>query len=197
MVNELGTDSDSWDIMMHLKGRENDPDKKNLLSQRYAEILLIFDFEPQDPLFDEIKIREMVGLFSDSTQMGKLYINYPMVEAFYHMKSIPDPEYNTYTVSIAELNAKPRDNGYKARVDRENRSVERANFTSDKRNADMVIRQNIDKAWAILESEAVVGVPPASEILESQLAKLTSEQAVDVLCTCVFYIIDYNPTLIC
>ena len=34
--------------------------------------------------------------FTESSEMGKLYLNYPMVEAFYHMKSIPDENYTSY-----------------------------------------------------------------------------------------------------
>jgi len=195
MVNELGADSDNWDIMTHLRSRESDPEKKEILRRRYTETLLIFDFEPHDPLFDETKIREMMRFFSDSTQMGKLYINYPMVEAFYHMKSIPDPDYSMYTVPISELTG-PRNNGYKARVGKENKSIGRAIFTSSKNNIDAVIRQNIDKAWHILESDAYAILPDGMDILEAQLIKMVNTKTIAVLCTCVFYIVDYNPRLI-
>ena len=49
------------------------------------------------------KITEMASYFVESSDMGKLYLNYPMVEAYYHMKSIPDPEFDSYTVSLEEL----------------------------------------------------------------------------------------------
>ena len=45
----------------------------------------------------------MAEYFTESSDMGKLYINYPMVEAFYHMKSIPDNDFDTYTSSMEEL----------------------------------------------------------------------------------------------
>ena len=41
--------------------------------------------------------------FVESTDMGKLYLNYPMIEAFYHMSNIPDPEYNGRVATLAEL----------------------------------------------------------------------------------------------
>lgn len=44
-------------------------------------------------------------------------LNYPMVEAFFHMHSTPDKDYESYTASLQEL----WDNAYKARVQRENR----------------------------------------------------------------------------
>jgi hypothetical protein len=190
MLEELGSDSDSWDIQTHLKSRETDTEKKSLLSRKFTEILLIFDFEPHDNLFAEAKIREMVGFFADSTQMGKLYINYPMVESFYHMKSIPDPDYNAYTTPLAEPT------GYKARVGKGNRSIGQGSFISEKSNTDIVIRQNIEKAWHILEADATAIIPSATDILESQLTKIKNEKLIAVLCTCVFYIVDYNPRLI-
>ena len=35
----------------------------------------------------------MQHCFADSTDMGKLYLNYPMIESYLHLKSIPDEEY--------------------------------------------------------------------------------------------------------
>lgn len=196
LINELGASSDDWDIITHLKSRESNPAKKEILSRRYAETILIFDFEPHDTLFDENKIRDMVKIFSDSTQLGKLYINYPMVESFYHMKSIPDPDYNTYTTSLTELNAKPKTNGYKARVDRENKAVGRASFTSDKNNMGIVIRQNINKARSIINTDNLTNMPSSMDILESQLTKMKDEKLIAVLCTFIFYIVDFNPKLL-
>lgn len=45
----------------------------------------------------------MSDYFSESTDEGKLYINYPMVEACKHFKDIPDDEYITRAVSIDDI----------------------------------------------------------------------------------------------
>jgi len=94
----------------------------------YSDILLIFDFDPHDPQFSDYKISEMINFFVESSDMGKLYLNYPMVEAFYHMKSIPDEEYNSYTVSMDELITKK----YKQRVNCENRNHDYSKFAVNK-----------------------------------------------------------------
>ena len=188
-------DPSSLDILLHLKSRESDPIKKAIFDKRYSEILLIFDFEPHDPQFSEDIIREMAEFFIESTDMGKLYINYPMVEAFYHMKNIPDHLYDTYSATIAELAS----GGYKERVNRENRNRDYTKFAADKRECDIVIRQNINKARKLLSitaHENPVPVPDSIDILNLQLDKMQNEQAVAVLCTCAFYIVDYNPGLI-
>ena len=59
----------------------------------FTNIILVFDYERHDPAFSEEKILEMQQCFSDSTDMGKLYLNYPMIESYLHLKSIPDDEY--------------------------------------------------------------------------------------------------------
>ena len=51
-------------------------DGKLIFEQEYTDILLIFDIEPQDSLFFADKISAMINYFVESTNMGKLYLNY-------------------------------------------------------------------------------------------------------------------------
>lgn len=196
LYNELFRDGDpeSLDILQVLKGHERDAEKKKLFDQRYSDILLIFDLDPQDPQFSPEKILEMISFFVESSDMGKLYLNYPMVEAFYHMKSIPDADYDTYTASMEELRA----GTYKRRVNQENRNHNYRKFAVDKQECDVVIAQNIEKAWKIAETQQQEDVllPQSWDVLKAQLKKLDDSQLVSVLCTCAFYIADYNPKLI-
>lgn len=85
-------DPEEMDLLQLLKEREQDPNKKPLFDVTYSDILLVFDLDPQAPDFSAEKISRMAGYFTESSDMGKLYLNYPMVEAFYHMTSIPDPD---------------------------------------------------------------------------------------------------------
>ena len=193
----LDTDPSDLDILTHLKEHEPDPEKKAIFDKRYSDILLVFDFEPQDPQFSKDKIVQMAEYFSESTDMGKLYINYPMIEAFYHMKSIPDADYNGYTASLDELKARK----YKARVNAENRNRDYSKFAVNKTECDIVIKQNVEKAWLIVGTSKQKGginrpIPETPEILTKQIEKLSIENAVSVLSTCAFYIVEYNPRLI-
>lgn len=81
--------------------------------------------------------------------MGKLYINYPMVESFYHMKAIPDDDYFSYTADINELKAR----SYKARVNSENRNHDYTKFAVNRKECNIVIKQNIEKAYMLLKKE--------------------------------------------
>lgn len=43
----------------------------------------------------------MQRCFEDSTDMGKLYLNYPMIESYLHLKSIPDEEYINRKIPVS------------------------------------------------------------------------------------------------
>ncbi|MGY4678789.1 hypothetical protein ACWIVU_04295 [Ursidibacter arcticus] len=57
-----------------------------LKRSQISEIFLFFDFDGHDTLVSQYPncINEMFELFSDETENGKLYINYPMVESYKH-----------------------------------------------------------------------------------------------------------------
>ncbi|MCI8668791.1 MAG: hypothetical protein HFI34_04600 [Lachnospiraceae bacterium] len=67
----------------------------------FMNILLIFDYERHDPLFSEEKINHLQQYFCDPTDVGKLYINYPMVESYQHLFSIPDSGYAERSILVS------------------------------------------------------------------------------------------------
>lgn len=77
--------------------------EKTLNKDDFNNIVLIFDYERHDPNFSEEKIAKLQYYFCDSTDVGKLYINYPMVEAYQHFDKWPCAEYAEIFVS-ASLN---------------------------------------------------------------------------------------------
>lgn len=72
-------------------------------NEAYSLIYLIFDFDPQDPLFNEDKLSDFAATFVDETSVGKLYINYPMFEATIDISSFDNGSYLTSTVSLDGL----------------------------------------------------------------------------------------------
>ena len=196
LYNHMFRDEDpnTIDFLQLLKEHENDPTKKLVFDRSYSDILLIFDLDPQDPQFSPAKIEEMVAYFVESSDMGKLYLNYPMVEAFYHMRSIPDKAYESYTASLLEL----RDKAYKARVQHENRDHDYRKFAATRDECSIVIHQNIEKACHLVGYGPASddGIPEGRTILNAELTLLSEMERVSVLCTCAFYIWDYNPNLL-
>lgn len=187
------SDPETVDLLQLLKEREPDEEKKKIFNEYYSDILLIFDLDPQDPLYTKEKILEMSEYFNESSDMGKLYINYPMVESFYHMKTIPDNDYFSYTADMEELKAK----SYKGRVNRENRNHDYTKFAVNCKECNIVIRQNIEKAYMLLGKKCDYSKRiDDAELLLRQLDELSVNERIYVLCTCDFYIVDYNPKLI-
>ena len=65
--------NDDFNIQSYLLSIENNPERKDILRRKYADICLIFDLEPHDTLFAPEKIRDMMSFFNSSGTRGKLY----------------------------------------------------------------------------------------------------------------------------
>lgn len=59
----------------------------------FTDVFLIFDYEKSGTSFSASRLMQMQKVFSDSTKNGLLLLSYPMVEAYRHLKSIPDEDY--------------------------------------------------------------------------------------------------------
>ncbi len=95
IVKEYGSDWAASDLDIDLayvvskkKMPETPRDKRD-----FKNIILVFDYEHHDTYFSESKILDMQNAFADAADMGKLYINYPMIESYQHMKAVPDEDY--------------------------------------------------------------------------------------------------------
>jgi hypothetical protein len=188
------------DILQVLKSREKDIDKKKIFDEKYTDIILIFDLDPHDTIFKKEHILLMQEYFCESSDMGKLYLNYPMIEAFYHLKSIPDLSYFERKVFMEELKKRT----YKLRVNNETKGRDYNKFILTKEDCNNVILQNISKANFIMSSE-IIDISN-NELLSKdidlllvlikQLDYLDNEVYIYVLCTCVLFISEYNPNLL-
>lgn len=67
----------------------------------FKNIIMVFDYERHDPNFSEEKILKMQRYFADAADMGKLYINYPMLESYQHLLSLPDASYAGRKISVS------------------------------------------------------------------------------------------------
>lgn len=81
-------------------------EKVKYRKRNFKNIFLVFDYERHDPGFEEEKILRMQEKFCDASDMGKLFLNYPMVESYEHLKSIPDPEYKERKIEASILKGK-------------------------------------------------------------------------------------------
>lgn len=178
-------DPNDLDFLAVLSSLQTDVKEKNKLRKKYTDVILMFDLDPQHPTFNASQILQLQEYFSESSQQGKLYINYPMVEAFYHLKAENDPEYIHRAISRNEIMH------YKQIVGNEYYIKDYRRF---RRTVDWVhlIKQNIEKGKMITGKEDV----DVYAILEEQLKELNDHDKLYVLATFVYFIYDLSPALL-
>lgn len=99
IIEEYGDDWYEQDIdIPYLFGKIKGMIKRE--SKRdYTDVLLIFDYDRHDSNFSQEGIEKMQKYFSNSEDMGKLYINYPMVESYMDLNGLSDPSFENRVVS--------------------------------------------------------------------------------------------------
>lgn len=93
---------ENWDeigvdlvFLMNKQGRY----EVDLEDVNFNNIVLMFDYERQDPKFSEEKLCRLQSYFSDSTDVGKLFLNYPTVEAYRDFAGWPDASFEHTAVA--------------------------------------------------------------------------------------------------
>lgn len=103
IVEEYGLDwaknEDDIDLPFVISKKQH----SNMLRYKedFTNIIMVFDYERHDTNFSESKILEMQKCFVDAADMGKLYINYPMIESYQHLRMLPDRDYAGRKIPIA------------------------------------------------------------------------------------------------
>ncbi len=95
-------------------------------------------------------------------------------------------------VTFDELKSK----SYKTRVNLENRDRDYTKFAVSRDECSIVIKQNIVKGHLIAGSNDDDNLPDEASILENHIDMLKNDDNLYVLCTCAYYIHDYNSKLI-
>ena len=184
------------DVLLALKAHETDESKKVIFDEKYTDVLLIFDFDPQDDKFDIDKISKLMRYFNDSTENGKLYINYPMLESFYHLANIReiqvDENFKNSKFSPIEL----QKHLYKRRVVSEGTDLDIGRMP--KEMVENIMYQQACKANYILEENYEVlddyGQEKMLMILHKQNELLEKTGEADVLNTCSFFVLEFYPS---
>lgn len=105
-IKSFGGDCDIVAVMKDKLADRGEELLANVKSSDFSEIYLFFDYDFQHeqlPL-DEInrRVNEMLELFDEETENGKLYINYPMIESIRYTQELPDDNYVGYVVTRDE-----------------------------------------------------------------------------------------------
>ncbi len=101
IVETYGRNWNDIDVDLTYIVREKTDSNESWTYDDFINIILIFDYERHAPCFSEEKITKMQSYFQDSAYVGKLYLNYPMLESYQHFFCIPDLGYCDRRVSVS------------------------------------------------------------------------------------------------
>lgn len=101
IVKEYGTGWTAEDIdLPFIISRKQNPAAMQY-KEDFVNIILVFDYERHDPNFSQRKIQEMQEYFTDAADTGQLYLNYPMIESYQHLKGLPDEAYAERKIPVS------------------------------------------------------------------------------------------------
>ena len=164
-------------------------DVSNINGDDISQIYLFFDYDGHDPEYSNEKIRQMIQIFNNETENGKLYISYPMVEALKHLRKNKIATEN-YIVKIKE------NVNYKELVS------ENSDFTDLRKikyeDWELIISENLKRCLFLFEIEKNINYDiynnmiNQESIFNKQLDKyISKEEKVLVLSAFPFFLIEY------
>ena len=181
------------DLLQHLLSREQDPAEKEKLQRKFTDIFLVFDMDMHDERASIPRLEKMLKFFNDSANDGKLYINYPMLESFRHLKTMDDPDFKDRCIAVSQFSDYKRIVGNECHIPL--RDVR--NYTLE--TFQILIAMHLKKANYILngrfelpsveEFESWEGI----DILKEQKKRMDDDGYVFVLNTSLFNVVDYSP----
>ncbi len=179
---------DELDILLFLKSYENE--NNEILNFKYTDIFLIFDFEPQHPDLHFETIQKMIRYFNQSDERGKLFINYPMMQSYRHLKSLPDYEFFNAKLNSFDFNR------YKEIVSNEsfNNDISTYDYTTFTSLAfhhlakALFVQNNVLVSPTLLDYENIDYV----KIFDIQHNNFKSNY-IGIINTCILILIDYKP----
>ena len=191
---------DSIDLVALLKELKKDSltDEihKITSSSEVSEIYLFFDCDLHDmkrDLGNELdRINSLLTLFNNE-RTGKLYLSYPMIEALFYTKALPDDHFSEYVCRIDACSSFKEDTGlfshYKNQMFVGAVKPPRGNAT--KSNWCSLIRQHRRKAQELCGVSAGCSLTPM-ELFQAQCDKhITPRGEVAILASMPLFLYDY------
>lgn len=180
------------DIKLVLKSIAPRGKDTSVLDRKYTDIFLVFDMEPQQDHPSFPLVRRMIRFFDDSTDHGKLFINYPMLQSFKHFSMLPDPSFQSRVVSMEEIR------NYKELVGEVTGFPDVTKYSYEtfySISVHQVMKANyVLNGWFLLPEVEEYLKFDAVRIWDLEYEKMEQENVVDVLNTSMFVLCDFAPT---
>lgn len=180
-------DLDLFELIKELNPSANkDEHLKNLRRDQIGQIYLFFDFEPKDDQFTGKNLLNMIRRFDNETELGKLFISYPMIEAIRDIDNIDEFLYRTVAISdCAGAIYK------KLSADRGSHSYQDAKKI-DKKGWQFLIEANLRKANILTSGEdALALISDQAPLALAQLINDSPRDPLPVLSAFPIFLADY------
>lgn len=206
LYNEIRKYDFNCDIKDVLRNMKHRSDNVEILSKTFAYTYLIFDCdshhaEPYQKGKDILelaipnmgRLKEMADYFTNETDpsIGKLYINFPMMESFKDADSFFDEKYAGNFISVYDFK------DYKSIVGTKRISSKRIDSYT-KNEFQGLLKMNLYKllfisecTWGGMDYSKYTYLSPSSKIVAQQLRILKKYKQIGVLNTALFFVIDY------
>lgn len=199
-MKEIDFNGDIKDILSEIH-----PEKKEMLSKKFAYTYLVFDCdahhagENESRTQEEIvfanldKLSEMANYFIDETDpsIGKLYINYPMMESYRDCDNYFENEYASAIISILKLSS------YKNHVAKKKLCSKHIDKYT-KEQFSLLILQNLYKfnlicvhKWEKPNYKEYLEFSNSANILSKERTLAIKDKVLSVINTSLFMITDY------
>ena len=199
-MKEIDFNGDIKDVLAEIH-----PNEKEMLSKKFAYTYLIFDCDAhhvgenetrtqEEIVFTNLdKLSEMVNYFVDETDpsIGKLYINYPMMESYRDCDDYFENEYASAIVSISKLSS------YKNHVAKKKLCSKHIDKYT-KEQFSLLILQNLYKLnlicvqkWNKPNYKEYSSYSNSANILSEERKLATKDKFLYVINTSLFMITDY------
>ena len=119
----------------------------NLQDSDIGQIYLFFDSDMQAPQANNERLEEMFKYFNDETKNGKLYISYPMVEAFFDIDFEQEEYYKNKEIMGTDYVNYKSDKNVKVNT------LKHQDILKDKNKIDIIFKQNIKKLNYIVNTD--------------------------------------------
>lgn len=171
-----------------LREKEKSTKYKVLCQQRFTEIILSYDLSDLDYDDDKQKIYKLSKYFNNIQKNGKLFINYPTIEAFYHSEEFHKGDFERRQISEKDISV----NTYRMIVGGE------VGFPGwDMYNEDIIyelMNKNLQKSYSIVnkicwpnrEQEDYQSTIDFANLFERQIKYFHNNEKMPVLCTSLF-----------
>ena len=188
-----GEIDEAFSIQNFLREKCTDDENRKILNKIFSDIFLIFDFDPHDKRINQGRLLELQKFYSESTDNGRLYINFPSIESYCNVGKMPDNEFKNKMIDVEDCRR------YKDIVDKTTpfyKSISKL----DKKIIFALAAHHLGKFNHILYNKFELNLfngyvkgDELIQILSTQIELINHNKALYVLNTFILHLFEYQP----